>query len=121
MVKGTDVTRVVSLGRTATSALMTAKRAERRTCAIAGCEVDRHLELDHNEPWADGGKTSRENLDWLCRHDHDRKTRHDLRRIGPPGRQRLVTRHEYEQAKRAERQQAEAERAHEPKRRTGAA
>ena len=102
VVKGTDVTRVVSLGRTAPAALATAKRAERRTCAIEGCEVERHLELDHNEPWAEGGPTSRDNLDWLCTHHHDRKTRHDLRRLGPPGRQHLVTRTEYETAKRAE-------------------
>lgn len=119
VVKGTDVTRVASLGRTVPAALLTAKRASQRTCVIEGCEVDRHLELDHNEPWAEGGPTNGENLDYLCSHHHDRKTRHDLRRIGPPGRQRLVTRTEYEHARAA---QAEAARtAPEPDRRTDAA
>ena len=90
VVKGTDVTRVVSLGRTIPAALATAIRTEQPTCCIEGCEVDRHLELDHNIPHAIGGETSRENLDPLCGHHHDVKTRRDLRRLGPPGRQRLV-------------------------------
>jgi len=42
-----------------------------------------------------GGLTELENLGRLCHHDHDRKTRHNLRRYGPPGRQRLVTASEY--------------------------
>ena len=117
VVKGTDITRVVSLGRTIPAALATAKRAERRTCAIEGCEVERHLELDHNEPWAQGGPTSHENLDWLCHHHHDHKTRHDLRRLGPPGRQHLVTRAEYETTRNAEHAPTE----HATKRRTDAA
>jgi hypothetical protein len=98
VVRGTDVTRVVSLGRTIPAALATAIRTEQRTCAIEGCEVDRHLEIDHNVPFADGGATSRANLDPLCAHHHDRKTRHDLRRLGPPGRQRLVDVTTYEAA-----------------------
>ena len=98
VVKGTDVTRVVSLGRTIPAALATAVRTEQRTCSIEGCEVDRHLELDHNIPYAIGGETSRANLDPLCSHHHDVKTRRDLRRLGPPGRQRLVDVTEYEAA-----------------------
>jgi hypothetical protein len=98
VVKGTDVTRVVSLGRSVPVALATAVRTEQRTCVIEGCEVDRHLELDHNVPYARGGATSRENLDPLCTHHHDVKTRGDLRRLGPPGRQRLVSVAEYEAA-----------------------
>ena len=64
---------------------------------IGGCEVERHLEIDHNIPVAAGGPTELANLGSLCHHHHDRKTRYDLRRIGPVGRQRLVTREEYEQ------------------------
>jgi hypothetical protein len=94
--RGTDVTRVVSLGRSIPAALRTAVMGEHPTCAIAGCEVDRHLEIDHNIPYAQGGPTSLENLGPLCHFDHDRKTRHDLRRLGPPGRQRLVSREEFE-------------------------
>jgi hypothetical protein len=95
VVKGTDVTRVVSLGRSIPAALATAIRTEQRTCCIEGCEIDRHLELDHNIPHAISGETSRANLDPLCTHHHDVKTRHDLRRLGPPGRQRLVSIAEY--------------------------
>jgi len=98
VVKGTDVTRVVSLGRSMPAELATAIRTEQRTCSIAGCEVDRHLELDHNIPYAEGGATSRENVDPLCGHHHDLKTRHDLRRLGPPGRQRPVSVADYEAA-----------------------
>ncbi len=98
VVKGTDITRVVALGRSIPAALATAIRTEQRTCAIEGCEIDRHLELDHNIPWAQGGETSRENVDPLCGHHHDLKTRRDLRRLGPPGRQRLVSVTEYEAA-----------------------
>jgi hypothetical protein len=95
---GTDITRVVSLGRSIPAALATAIRARHRACVIEGCEVDRHLELDHNIPYARGGRTSAENVHPLCRHHHDHKTRHDLRRLGPPGRQRLVNVAEYDAA-----------------------
>jgi hypothetical protein len=98
VVKGTDVTRIVSLGRSIPAALATAIRTEQRTCVIEGCEIDRHLELDHNIPYAQGGETSRDNVDPLCGHHHDHKTRHGLRRLGPPGRQRLVTITEYQAA-----------------------
>jgi hypothetical protein len=97
-VNGTDITRVVAHGRSIPAALGTAIRTEQRACSIEGCEVDRHLELDHNIPWALGGATSRENVDPLCSHHHDLKTRRDLRRLGPPGRQRLVSVAEYEAA-----------------------
>ena len=96
VVHGTDVTRVVARGRSIPAALATAIRTEQPTCSIEGCEVDRHLELDHNIPWAVGGETSRENVDPLCTHHHGLKTRRDLRRLGPPGRQRLVSIADYE-------------------------
>ena len=98
VVKGTEIRRVVSLGRSIPTALATAIRTEQPTCSIEGCEIDRHLELDHNVPWAQGGETSRENVDPLCCHHHDLKSRRDLRRLGPPGRQRLVSVTEYEAA-----------------------
>ena len=74
VVKGTEITRVVSLGRTIPAALATAIRTEQPACSIEGCEIDRHLELDHNVPWAQGGETSRENVDPLCCHHHDLKS-----------------------------------------------
>jgi hypothetical protein len=71
VVKGTDATKVVSLGRTISAALVAAIRTEQPTCVIEGCEIDRHLEIDHNVPHAIGGETSRANLDPLCTHHHD--------------------------------------------------
>ncbi len=102
VVDGTDVTRVSHLGRTIPARLRTAVEVRDRVCLIGGCEVERHLEIDHNVPVAAGGRTELANLGSLCHHHHDRKTRYDLRRIGPMGRQRLVTRVEYEQQPRAE-------------------
>jgi 5-methylcytosine-specific restriction endonuclease McrA len=90
----------VHLGRSIPTTLRTAVETKHRTCMIAGCDVDRHLEIDHNIPYAQGGPTTLENLGPLCHHHHDHKTRRDLRRLGPPGRQRLVSREEYEQATR---------------------
>lgn len=92
---GVDVTRVSHHGRTIPAHLRTAIEVRDRVCNIGGCEVDRHLEIDHNIPVAEGGRTELENLGRLCHHDHDRKTRHDLRRYGPPGQQRLVTESDY--------------------------
>lgn len=42
-----------------------------RTCAYPGCRVSAiDSDLDHNTPWAEGGKTVDGNLTPLCRHDH---------------------------------------------------
>ena len=94
---GTDVMRVSHLGRTIPADLRTAITARSRACVIAGCAIDRHLEIDHNIPVAAGGRTEAANLDPLCHHHHDLKTRRDLRRIGPRGEQRLVDRQRFEQ------------------------
>ena len=65
-------------------------------CTILGCEVSRHLEIDHNIPVAEGGRTELANLGRPCHHHHhDQNTRGNLRRHGPPRQQRLVTKTEY--------------------------
>ncbi|MGZ4677625.1 MAG: DUF222 domain-containing protein [Acidimicrobiia bacterium] len=92
---GTDVTRVSHLGRTIPAHLRTAIETRDRVCVIEGCDVDRHLEIDHNEPVAALGVTSLANLGSVCHHHHDLKTRRDLRRVGPPGHQRLVSKEEH--------------------------
>jgi hypothetical protein len=94
--RGSHITHVAHLGRSIPAHLRTAVETRDRVCVIAGCEVDRHLEIDHNIPFAIGGPASLENLGGCCHHHHDLKTRHDLRRVGPLGRQRLVTTEEYE-------------------------
>jgi hypothetical protein len=88
---GVDVSVVAHLGRTIPAHLRTAVRSRDRECVISGCSVDRHLELDHNVPFAAGGPASLENLGSMCQHHHDVKSRRDLRRVGPLGAQRLVT------------------------------
>lgn len=99
VVDGVDVCRVSHLGRSIPAHLRTAVEARDRGCVIAGCEVDRHLEIDHNDPVAALGPTELANLGRLCHHHHDLKTRRDLRRVGPLGEQRLVSRREFEVAR----------------------
>ena len=98
VIDGVDVTRVAHFGRTIPAQLRTAVETRDRACVIAGCEIDRHLEIDHNVPVAMRGETSLVNLGRVCHHHHDLKTRRDLRRIGPLGHQRLVTTAEYARA-----------------------
>ncbi|MEP6624220.1 MAG: DUF222 domain-containing protein [Acidimicrobiia bacterium] len=98
VVDGVDVTRVAHLGRTIPAHLRTAIEVRDRTCVIEGCEVDRHLEIDHNIPVAAGGLTTLANLGRLCHHHHAQKTLRDLRRAGPLGRQQLVTRNQHQRA-----------------------
>lgn len=96
VVDGVDVTRISHHGRTIPAHLRTAVEARDPVCTIAGCETSRHLQIDHNIPVAAGGLTELANLGRPCHHHHhDQKTRHDLRRHGPPGQQQLVTKTEY--------------------------
>ena len=95
---GVDISLVSHLGRTIPAHLRTGVEVRDRTCNIEGCEIDRHLEIDHNIPVAAGGPTSLANLGRLCHHHHHQKTLRDLRRTGPHGNQTLVTKAEYEQA-----------------------
>ncbi len=95
VIDGVDITRVAHLGRTIPAHLRTAIETRDRTCLIEGCEIDRHLEIDHNTPVAAGGRTALANLGRLCHHHHAQKTLRDLRRTGPHGDQHLVTTQEY--------------------------
>jgi hypothetical protein len=81
---GTDVRSISHLGRTIPAKLRTAVEEAYPTCAVEGCEVDRHLEIDHKQPVARGGKTELANLQRLCAHHHDEKTaRESTTRAGP--------------------------------------
>ena len=57
---------------------------------IAGCHVDRHLEIDHDTPVAEGGRTEIGNLNRVCHHHHDLKHAEDLRIVGEGTSKRLV-------------------------------
>ncbi len=72
---GTDVRAVSHLGRAIPARLRTALEEMQPECVIAGCHVDRHLEIDHDQPFAAGGPTELGNLNRLCHHHHDLKTR----------------------------------------------
>ncbi|HEY8475219.1 MAG TPA: HNH endonuclease signature motif containing protein, partial [Natronosporangium sp.] len=46
-------------------------RARDRTCRAPGCRTPAHTcDIDHTQPWADGGKTTTSNLGCLCRTHH---------------------------------------------------
>ncbi len=106
IVDGTDVRAVSHLGRTIPARLRTAVTEQFPECAIAGCHVNRHLEIDHNTPVSEHGLTALWNLCRLCRFHHDHKHRWNERVEGegtnrelvpvhgrpPPGRARLPER-----------------------------
>lgn len=71
---GTDVRSISHLGRTMPARLRTALEELQPECVIAGCNVDRHLQIDHNVPVAERGPTALWNLNRLCHHHHDQKT-----------------------------------------------
>lgn len=79
---GTDVLAVSHLGRTIPARVRTAVEELFPECAIEGCHTDRHLEIDHNTPFAEGGPTALWNLAGLCHFHHDYKHAHNLRLAG---------------------------------------
>jgi Domain of unknown function (DUF222) len=87
---GIDVRAVAHLGRTIPAHLRTAVEELYRECVVEGCHVNRHLEIDHNVPIAEGGPTALWNLNPLCAFHHEFKHAHDLRLEGEGTRKRLV-------------------------------
>ncbi len=87
---GTDVVAVSHLGRTIPARLRTALVELFPECAIAGCHVSRHLEIDHNTLVSEHGPTAIWNLCRLCRFHHDHKHRHHERVEGEGTNRRLV-------------------------------
>lgn len=88
---GTDVQRVVHLGRTVTEAQRTAlyERAQFR-CENAGCPVTHGLEIDHLTEWRLTRHTTLDELLLLCSHHHDLKTYKSYTVSGPPGHRKLI-------------------------------
>ena len=82
VVDGTDILSVSHPGRFVGARLRTAVEELHPECAIVGCHVTEHLEIDHNQPVEAGGPTALWNLSRLCRHHHRHKHRHDLRLAG---------------------------------------
>jgi 5-methylcytosine-specific restriction endonuclease McrA len=92
IVDGEDVRAVAHLGRTIPAKLRTAVEEMFPECAVEGCHVNRHLEIDHNVPISEGGPTALWNLRRLCAHHHEYKHARGLRLEGEGTRQRFVPR-----------------------------
>jgi hypothetical protein len=71
---GTDITKVVHLGRRATAQQTTALQAAGIRCQRLGCGRTEGLQLDHRADWSRTKQTEIGELDWLCRYDHSLKT-----------------------------------------------
>ncbi len=82
---GTDVKAVSHAGRTIPARLRTALEQRDRTCVVPGCDVRRHLQIDHIRPVPQGGRTCLANLDRLCPWHHYLKTHRGYQLHGPPG------------------------------------
>ncbi len=65
---------------------------ERRypVCGNTACSNDQRLEIDHIQPFADGGATDEHNCWRICPHCHDLKTYYQWRVVGEPGARRLA-------------------------------
>ena len=87
---GVDVHRVVHIGRRPQAILETALAELSSQCVREGCDATRHLEIDHNEPWSEGGPTRLSNLNPLCKYDHREKHRRNLRLVGEGTNKRFV-------------------------------
>ena len=79
---GVDVTTVAHTGRTIPAALRRALVERDPMCVVPGCAVGDHLEIDHVEPFGQGGVASLGNLVRLCHWHHYLKT-HQRHRIEP--------------------------------------
>ncbi|MCZ7527515.1 MAG: HNH endonuclease [Acidimicrobiia bacterium] len=86
LVDGTRIEAVRHLGRRIPAELRTALEVRSIlehgdvTCSVEGCDRRAGLEWDHRDPHANGGPTSYENLQPLCRADHHHKTARDRTR-----------------------------------------
>ena len=90
---GTDITDVSSPKRTIPERLRRWVERAHPRCGVAGCEVDRFLQIDHIVDVALHGPTSKDNIWRLCNHHHRLKTaynwrvvtdEHGIRHLVPP-------------------------------------
>jgi hypothetical protein len=79
---GVDVTAVAHAGRTIPAPVRRALIERDPVCVVPGCGLSEGLEIDHVEPFGQGGETSLANLARLCHWHHYLKThqRHRLER-----------------------------------------
>jgi hypothetical protein len=87
---GTDITRVVHLGRRPTALQTTALQADGIRCARLGCGRTEGLQIDHRIDWSRTKHTRLGELDWLCRYDHSLKTLYGWTLEPGPGPRRML-------------------------------
>jgi hypothetical protein len=87
--KGTDVAHVTSLGRGPTAAQRIALLWTSPTCTVAGC-VGTFTQHDHRLDWAQTHHTRLDELDKLCTHHHDLKTRLGWALVAGTGKRAMV-------------------------------
>ncbi|HZY27530.1 MAG TPA: DUF222 domain-containing protein [Jiangellaceae bacterium] len=87
--RGTDVLNVTHLGRGPTAAQRIALAWASPGCTVLGCWRTR-TENDHREPWAQTRHTRLDQLDPLCDHHHDLKTRFGWALVDGTGKRRMV-------------------------------
>ena len=87
---GIDVANVTNLGRGPTAAQRVALLWNSVGCVVQGCSRTIGIETDHRVPWADDRVTELANLDRLCGHHHDLKTRHGWALVAGTGKRPIV-------------------------------
>lgn len=81
---GVDVTTVANVGRTIPASVRRAILERDQCCVVPACGHREDLEIDHIDPFGQGGPTRLDNLCRLCRWHHYLKThqRHRIERHG---------------------------------------
>ena len=74
LTKGVDIAAAAHGGYIVPAYLRSALEVRDPTCIVPGCNVRRHLQVDHRDGWAHSGDTSLDNLARLCRWHHHLKT-----------------------------------------------
>ena len=74
LTKGSEVIAASTMTRVVRSNLREALVERDRVCVVPGCGISKGLEIDHLVPFAQGGPTSIDNLQRLCKHHHRLKT-----------------------------------------------
>jgi hypothetical protein len=87
---GIDVANVTHLGHGPTVAQRVALLWASAGCVVQGCSRTVGIETDHRVPWADDRVTELSNLDRLCHHHHDLKTRHGWALVPGTGERPMV-------------------------------
>ena len=88
--KGVDVANVTHLGRSATVAQQVALWWKSAACTVLGCTRTRQLQNDHRYEWANTKRTRLDELDPLCKHHHDLKTRNNWALVDGDGPRPIV-------------------------------